>query len=142
MALRRVLWREEAANVTHTATRGLVEERTMPGWVNATCTKHLDQSVDIHPEFTPSNVTGDDGEHLQDCPIRGDHRLDTPRCYTIMFDGSRRACMYWTACTNSANTTERVDAGVLALKLTMHGGNIARCGVICSAARRNRPPGC
>jgi len=114
----------------------------MPGWVNGTVTKHLDQSVDVHPEFTPSQARGDEGENIQDCPIKDEHRISTPRCYTIMYDGARRACPYFIAVTSPVNISERVDAGVLALKLTMHGGNIARCGILCQAARRNRPPGC
>jgi hypothetical protein len=114
----------------------------MSGLVNASVTKFNDGSVDVTPEYTPSQVTGDEGENIQSCPIALAANLATPRCYTMMFDGTRRACPYWIACVAQNNCTDRIDVGVIALKMTMNATSTARVGVLCNCARRNRPAGC
>lgn len=99
----------------------------MAGVINGHVVLYNDGSIELLPEV---------------CPCAGPHRLLSPRCYSIMFDGTRRACPYWHATTRLSNFTERIDASGLADELVANAGNLKRCSVICHAARRNRPPGC
>jgi len=99
----------------------------MAGIVRAHLVKHADGSHDVGPI---------------DCPAADQHTSGPPRCYTIMFDGERRACTYWLACTLPSNDTHRMDPSRLADESFLRGVGSMRCGVICQRARANRPPGC
>lgn len=114
----------------------------MSGVVNGTLTRFNDGSIDVTPEYTPSQVRGDEGEHIQACPIALAGSLATPRCYTIMFDGERRACTFWRACVKQSNSTQRVDVGSEAVNLIERASATMRIGILCDCARRNRPAGC
>lgn len=99
----------------------------MAGFVRASLEQHNDLSIDVIPD---------------DCPVEHPHFVGTMRCYTIMFDGERRACTYWQACTHVANTTHRVDPSYLLKALEDRNVTRLRCGVVCARMRANRPPGC
>jgi hypothetical protein len=99
----------------------------MAGIVRAYLTRHADKSFDVSP---------------LDCPAADVHTSGTPRCYTIMFDGQRRACPFWTATAHPANETHRMDPTALCDEAYMRQASQMRCSVICQRARANRPPGC
>jgi hypothetical protein len=99
----------------------------MAGFIFSTIEEHDDRSYDVVPEH---------------CPAALDDQYHRPRCYTITFDGSRRACPYWYATTYVANSTERSDPSVLADHMANLGATVKRCGVLCLRARSNHRPGC
>src|SRR5260221_3247530 len=75
------------------------EDATMAGIIRAHIVSHHDQSIDVTPI---------------DCPAADAHTNGTLRCTTIMFDGERRSCRYWQACTFPSNDTHRADPSKLA----------------------------
>lgn len=103
------------------------EDTLMAGMMKATIERHGDGSLDVMPE---------------PCAIEDPHRADRPRCYTIMFDGERRACPLWIATTMPANDTHRIDPSSIGANMVARGTMYAPCGVLCQAARRRAGHGC
>jgi hypothetical protein len=75
------------------------------------------------------------------CPGRGPYRTDLPHCYSILADGSRRACVFWQATARANNPCERADAAALGAEMLSEGNAAKRCAVLCHRARRNVSPG-
>lgn len=99
----------------------------MAGIVQAHIEEHADHSIDVRPIA---------------CPGADMHTQGVPRCYTVMFDGERRACVYWQATTMPGNDTHRQDPSMLARESFMRNVTQMRCAVLCQRARANRPIGC
>ncbi len=114
----------------------------MSGTINGTLTLFNDGGVDLTPEYTPSQVRGDEGENIQACPIAAVLQMSTPRCATMMFDGTRRYCPYFIAAVEHVNGTRRVDIGDKAMFMVGQSTSTTRLDVLCNCARRNRPAGC
>lgn len=98
----------------------------MAGFIQASIDEHVDHSLDVVPDV---------------CPVVDDHQ-ESLRCYSVGFDGERRACPFWIATTHVANSTRRVDATVLRDEMKALGGRTLRCGVLCQRHKANRRPGC
>jgi hypothetical protein len=83
------------------------------------------------------------------CPVADEHRRDAadvepglaPRCLSHDPLIGRRTCPYWYALTTIDNAADRTDASLMAGVAAQAGRRQLRCGVLCMAQRRNRPPG-
>lgn len=83
------------------------------------------------------------------CPAMDEHRKDavstdsglTPRCQVYDPIAGRRTCVYWYATVRWSCSYDRVDGSVLWTQAEESGKSQVRCGVLCMAQRRNRPPG-
>ena len=83
------------------------------------------------------------------CPAKDQHRetaytIDPalrPRCFQNTYAAGARYCPYFIAATQHANVTLRLDVYGMEADLILDGKGSGRCGVLCQAQRRNRPPG-
>jgi hypothetical protein len=75
------------------------------------------------------------------CPMVDHYHLDTPpSCSRITYDGQTLMCPYLISLCTPSNASRRLH---LSAAIDKNGVlNVARVGILCSAARRNRPPGC
>jgi len=83
------------------------------------------------------------------CPAADDHRQDAvrtdgglaPVCLSYNVLVGRRTCVYWYGMTEEGNACHRTDAALLVDRADGQARRQLRCGVLCMAQRRNRPPG-
>lgn len=83
------------------------------------------------------------------CPAADEHRRDAviqdeglhPRCQDYNVFRGRRTCPYWYGTVSDQNATHRLDGSDLWNGAMTKGVTSAKCGVLCMAQRRNRPPG-